>query len=85
MNFSRFKLKKAVVPLGDGRILIAGGAEQPEIYDATSNSFHPAAGSRLDSYYFSTATRLSNGEVLIVGGYARPGGPAVNHAWLYQP
>jgi hypothetical protein len=23
-------------------------------------------------------------EVLIVGGYARPGGPAVNHAWLYQ-
>jgi hypothetical protein len=85
MSFSRFKLKKAVVPLGDGRILIAGGAEQPEIYDAASNSFRPARGSRLDSYYFSTATRLSNGEVLIVGGYARPGGPAINHAWLYQP
>ena len=85
MNFARFKLKKAVVSLGDGLILIAGGAEQPEIYDAASNSFHPATGSRLDSYYFSTATRLSTGEVLIVGGYARPGGPAVNHAWLYQP
>ena len=85
MSFTRFKLKKAIVPLGDGRILIAGGAEQPEIYDTASNSFHSATGSRLDSYYFSTATRLSNGEVLIVGGYARPGGPAVNHAWLYQP
>ena len=85
MNFPRFKLKKAVVPLGGGRILIAGGAEQPEIYDAASNSFHSVGGSRLDSYLFSTATRLSNGEVLIVGGYARPGGPAVNHAWLYQP
>ncbi len=27
MNFSRFKLKKAVVPLDDGKILIAGGAD----------------------------------------------------------
>jgi hypothetical protein len=85
MSFTRFKLRKAVAPLGDGRILIAGGAEQPEIYDAASNSFHPAMGSHLDSFYFSTATRLSNGEVLIVGGYARPGGSAVNHAWLYLP
>ena len=85
MNLSRFKLKKAVVPLGDGRVLIAGGAEQPEIYDAASNSFHSVGGSRLDSYLFSTATRLANGEVLIVGGYAKPGGPAINHAWLYQP
>lgn len=85
MNMSRFKLRKAVVPLGEGRILIAGGAEQPEIYDAASNSFHTVTGSRLDCFYFSTATRLSDGEVLIVGGYARPGGAAVNHAWLYQP
>lgn len=85
MNLARFKLKKAVVPLGGSRILIAGGADQPEIYDAASNSFHGVGGSRLDSYLFSTATRLADGEVLIVGGYARPGGPAVNHAWLYRP
>jgi hypothetical protein len=85
MSFTRFKLRKAVVPLGEGRILIAGGAEQPEIYDEASNSFHTVTGSRLDCFYYSTATRLSDGEVLIVGGYARPGGAAVNHAWLYQP
>jgi hypothetical protein len=85
MSLARFKLKKAVVSLNDGRILIAGGAEQPEIYDANSNAFASVTGSRLDSYYFSTATRLQNGEVLIVGGYARPGGSAVNHAWLYRP
>ena len=85
MSLSRFKLRKAVVPLGEGRILIAGGADQPEIYDAASNSFHTVTGSRLDCFYYSTATRLSDGEVLIVGGYARPGGAAVNHAWLYQP
>jgi hypothetical protein len=41
--------------------------------------------SKFDCYYFSTATRLLNGEVLIVGGYAQPGGPAVNDAWIYQP
>jgi hypothetical protein len=85
MSFTRFKLRKAVVPLGEGRILFAGGAEQPEIYDEASNSFHTVTGSRLDCFYYSTATRLSDGEVLIVGGYARPGGAAVNHAWLYQP
>ena len=45
-------------------------------------SFRDGKPTRL--LYFSTATRLANGEVLIVGGYARPGGPAVNHAWLYQ-
>jgi hypothetical protein len=75
----------AAVPLGGGRILIAGGAVQPEIYDAASNSFHSVGGSQLDSYLFSTATPLANGEVLIVGGYAKPGGPAINHAWLYLP
>jgi hypothetical protein len=85
MNFDRFKLKKAVVPLDHGQVLIAGGAAQPEIYDVASNSFRPAQGSQLDSYYFSTATRLTNGNVLIVGGYAKPGGPAFNHAWLYEP
>ncbi len=85
MSFTRFKLRKAVVPLGDGRILIAGGAAQPEVYDPGSNSFRPTAGSLLDCYYFSTATRLPDGEVLIVGGYARGGGAAFNHAWLYQP
>ena len=85
MTLSRFKLRKAVVPLGQGKILIAGGADQPEIYDAASNSFHTVTGSRLDCFYYSSATRLTDGEVLIVGGYARPGGDAVNHAWLYRP
>jgi hypothetical protein len=85
MTLARFKLKKAVVPLSDRRVLIAGGAEQPEIYDAISNSFHTVPGNRLDCFLFSTATRLANGDVLIVGGYAQPGGPAINHAWLYRP
>lgn len=87
MNFERFKLLKGVVALRGGRILVAGGADQPEVYDPASNYFLPTTGSKLDGFYFSTATLLSNGEVLIVGGYGfmHLGGGAVNHAWLYQP
>jgi Kelch motif len=84
MSLARFKLKKAVVPLGDGRVLIAGGAAEPEIYDSNTNSFHLVPGGRLDCFLFSTATRLANGNVLIVGGYAQPGGPAIDHAWVYR-
>jgi hypothetical protein len=86
MGFKRFKISAGVVPLRNRHILLAGGADQPEVYDPASNSLLPTAGSKLDSFYFSTATLLSNGGVLIVGGYgSHPGGGAVNHAWLYQP
>lgn len=85
LNFKRFKLAKAVVPLADGRILIAGGADQPEIYAPASNAFVPVPGGKLDGFCFSTATLLNNGQVLIAGGYQNGGGPGVRHAWLYQP
>jgi hypothetical protein len=82
---NRFKLSKAVVSLKDGRVLIAGGAEQPEIYDPDSGVFVPVGGAKLDGFCFSTATLLNDGRVLLAGGYAKPGGAGVNHAWLYQP
>ncbi len=85
LNMTRFKLSKAVVRLKDGRILIGGGAEQPEVYDPNSGRFTPVGGAKLDGFCFSTATLLSDGRVLLAGGYSRPGGAAVNHAWLYQP
>ena len=85
LNENRFKLSKAVVSLNDGRVLIAGGAEQPEIYDPNSNGFVPVRGEKLDGFCFSTATLLNDGRVLLAGGYAKPGGTGVNHAWLYQP
>jgi Galactose oxidase, central domain len=82
---NRFKLSKAVVSLKDGRVLIAGGAEQAEVYDAGSGAFAAVGGSKLDGFLFSTATLLSDGRVLLAGGYARPGGEGVNNAWLYEP
>jgi hypothetical protein len=85
LNENRFKLSKAVVSLKDGRVLIAGGAEQPEVYDPNSHVFVPVGGEKLDGFCFSTATLLNDGRVLLAGGYAKPGGAGVNHAWLYQP
>jgi hypothetical protein len=86
MDFERFKLLTGVVALRSGRILIAGGADQAEVYDPASNAFLPTAGEKLDGFYFSTATLLTDGRVLIVGGYGHDAGAgAFNHAWLYQP
>jgi len=86
MSSRRFKLLTGVVSLKNGRVLVAGGADQPEIYDPASNAFVGVIGPKLDAFYFSTATLLDNGEVLIVGGYgSQAGAGAINHAWLYQP
>jgi hypothetical protein len=85
LNKERFKLSKAVVALKDGRVLIASGANQPEVYDPLSGAFVPVEGAKLDGFCFSTATLLNDGRVLLAGGYAKPGRSGVNHAWLYQP
>jgi len=85
LNEQRFKLSKAVVSLRDGRVLIAGGAARPEVYDPKSRTFIPVGGATLDGFCFSTATLLNDGRVLLAGGYAKPGGSGVDHAWLYQP
>lgn len=85
MNFKRYKLMEAIVNLSDGGILVAGGADHPEIYNPASNSFRPVGGATLDGYCFSTATLLRNGDVLLTGGYNTSTWAAVDHAWLYQP
>jgi hypothetical protein len=85
LNYKRFKLAKTVLLLRDGRILIGGGNEQPEVYDVVSRRFVVVDGHKLDGFLFSTATLLKDGRVLLAGGYSVPGGSGVSHAWLYQP
>lgn len=86
MKFQRFKLLDGVVALRNGRILVAGGAEQPELYDPPTGVFVPLAGSSLDGFLFSTATLLQDGRVLLVDGYgSHPVSGAVRHAWVYAP
>ena len=86
MSFKRFKLIATAVRLPDGRVLIAGGAERPEIYDPATKTFRPVNGTVGEGRYFSTATLLSDGRVLIAGGYGDdPMAGAVPNAWLYWP
>ncbi len=86
MKSMRFKIPEGVVAGQDGRIVIAGGAGQPEIYDPARGVFVPVTGSLLDGFLYSTATLLHDGRVLLVGGYGMdPGAGAVRHAWIYEP
>ncbi len=86
MRQARFKLMQGVVALDDGHVLVAGGADQPEIYDPGTNSFVVVPGPAVQGYYFSTATMLDDGRVLLVDGYGhRAIAGAVRQAWLWQP
>lgn len=85
MKSRRYKLPMGVVALPDGQILVSGGADQPEIYDPTSNSFIVVADAKLDGFYYSTATLLGNGDVLLAGGYGHnPGKGPSDHAWVFH-
>jgi hypothetical protein len=86
MLVKRFKLHDGVVALRDGRVLVAGGADQMELYDPASGRFSTVGGVALDGFFFSTATLLGDGKVLVVNGYGHhPLDGAVRHAWVYQP
>jgi hypothetical protein len=86
MKYPRYKLLSGVTPLNDGRILLAGGAELPEIYDPARGVFVSLGDEPLDGFLFSTATLLSDGRVLMVDGYGQhPTAGAVNHAMLWKP
>jgi hypothetical protein len=86
MKFLRYKLPSGVTTLSDGRVLVAGGAELPEIYDPARGVFVSLNDEPLDGFLFSTATLLSDGRVLMVDGYGHhPTDGAVNHAMLWKP
>lgn len=85
MSAARFKLTNAIVRLPDGKVLIAGGAGHAEIFDPASLRFDMVAGPEMDGRYFSTATLLSGGRVLLAGGYGENVEPSSNGAWIYVP
>jgi hypothetical protein len=81
LNNTRFKLQDAVTQLPGGGILVAGGAAQIELLDAGYQQFR-AEGNVGRDYFFSAATLLEDGRVLITGGYDRRIN-ATSQAWLY--
>jgi hypothetical protein len=85
MHQQRHKIHSSVVMLPNGNVLVAGGTQQPEVYEASTNLFRPIESPALKGFLFSTATLLKTGQILIAGGYgARPADGAVKNAWLYS-
>ena len=83
MNLSRYKLQGTTVLLRNGKILIAGGAAQAEIFDPTANTFDIATGKFESMRLFATATLLQDGQVLIIGGYDE-NQKVSSKAWIYR-
>ncbi len=84
MLTKRYKFEGTSVLLRDGRVLLAGGAVQPELFDPAADAYARVRG-RLDvARLFAAAVRLPDGQVLISGGYG-PGATETSQAWLYSP
>jgi len=84
MNDSRFKLPHEAVQLPSGKLLIAGGSKQVEVFDPASEKFLLAAGQMSDPWHFMTETKLLDGSVLLTGGYPNDS-KATSRAWIYHP
>ena len=70
LRTARFKLAGSVVRLGDGRVLIAGGARRPELYDPATGATSEMDADLGEAWSFMTADALPDGRVLLAGGYS---------------
>jgi hypothetical protein len=83
MGSSRYKIQGTAVRLASGDLLVSSGAREAELLDRRSFTFRPVAGTFPAAYFFATATRVSTGEVAIVGGYD-PGNQNTAGVWLFR-
>lgn len=69
MLLARYKIQDAVVPVGDGLVLVAGGASSGELFDPSTGQFRPVGGAANLGWSFGAAVPLRDGTVLVSGGY----------------
>jgi len=84
MNDKRFKLPDEAVQLPSGKLLIAGGSKEVEVFDPASGKFLLAAGEMSNPWHFMSETKLRDGSVLLAGGYPNDPG-ATAQVWIYRP
>lgn len=84
LNDSRFKLPDEAVQLASGRLLIAGGSKDVEVFDPVTGKFLVASGQLSDSWHYLSETKLADGSVLLAGGYPN-NDRGSSQAWIYRP
>lgn len=78
-----FKFDSAIAMLPDGDVVVGGAGKHVEIYSITAGAFAVAAGDTDTARFFSTATTLPDGRVLITGGYDDKI-QTTAQTWIYQ-
>jgi Kelch motif/Galactose oxidase, central domain len=84
LHDARFKLPGAAVQLKSGLLLVAGGARKAEVYDERTGTFTVVSGDIGDARHYMSETLLSDGRVLLAGGYPN-NDQATAQTWIYQP
>lgn len=84
MHSRRYKISGSAVRLGNGSVLVSGGAPQAELFHPGDQSFELVPGDLGASYAFSSATVLPNGDVLVAGGYDERI-RLTNQAFIFRP
>lgn len=86
MHAKRFKFPHGTARLANGDVLIAGGAEQVEVYEAGRDRFRTVGGEMDNARNFGAVVLLDDGSVLIAGGYASVNPlPTTATALRYRP
>jgi hypothetical protein len=84
MKANRYKFQGTSVLLKNGKVLIMGGADIFEIFDPTTNTFAEVIENVGAARLFAAATLLSDGRVVLSGGYGRNISSNAN-VWVFQP
>ena len=84
LSDARFKLPDEAAELPGGRLLFAGGSKTLDVYDPASGKFFAVSDQLPDVRHYMSETRLSDGSVLLAGGYPN-NDQATAGAWLYRP
>ena len=84
LNDGRFKLPDEAVRLSSGKLLVAGGSKEAEIFDPSNGTFVVVTGQMNDRWHYMSETRMRDGSVLLAGGYPNSD-QATAQTWIYRP
>ena len=84
MRSARYKFQGSSVVLRNGTILLVGGSAVTEVYDPAAREFRIIPQGVGVTRLFAATTLLSDGAVLIAGGYGSDVSASAQ-AWVYMP